>query len=207
MSRDERSECFSCHVIGMAERRHLILSAPVREDRSYVAVSEGQTWLFRTFYATAAIRFSGKVEKLVFEPFPYFHVEVPAQVEMRHVRKMQRVTVCMDATLDLAQPAAGLVLDLSGTGMRLCVAADTPLEEKQRFTIQFRVQVFDEWHPLTVQATVVRCLGAADPMHPQVQFYGIGLETQSERDRLLLHTFVQSCVIQELDGLSKVLAG
>ena len=91
--------------------------------------------------------------------------------------------------------------------MRLCVAADTPLEEKQRFTIQFRVQVFDVWHPLTVQATVVRCLGAADPMHSQVQFYGIGLETQSERDRLLLHAFVQSCVIQELDGLSKVLAG
>jgi hypothetical protein len=207
MSREERSECFSCHVIGIAERRNLILTAPVREDRSYVAISEGQTWLFRTFYATAAIRFTGIVEKLVFDPFPYFHVEVPALVEMRHIRKMQRVSVCMDATLDLAGPVNGLVLDLSTTGMRLALPAETPLHDAQHFTVQVRVQVLGEWHPLVLAASVVRCLGVADPMHPQMQFYGLGLQAQSERDRLLLHAYVQGCVIQELDGLSKVLAG
>lgn len=206
MSRDERSECYSCQVIGIGERRSLILTAPVRDDRNYVAISEGQSWLFRTFYATAAIRFTGIIEKLVFDPFPYFHVDVPAQVEMRHIRRMQRVAVCMDTMLNLAQPTEGLIVDLSSTGMRLALPEEIALQESQRFDVQFKVQVLDEWHAVRARATVARCLGAADSQHPQIHFYGAGVEPHSERDRLLLHAFVQSCVIRELDGLSRILA-
>jgi c-di-GMP-binding flagellar brake protein YcgR len=207
MSRDDRSENYSCQVIGIGERRSLILSAPARDDRSYVAISEGQTWLFRTFYATAAIRFSGTVEKLVFEPFPYFHVEVPQIVEMRHVRKMQRVAVSMDAVINLENPQEAVIVDMSTTGMRLALPQDVKLEEGQRIKVDFRVQVLGEVHPLSVNATVVRCLGGADHMHPEVHFYGLGLEMASSMERLLLHAYVQGCLVNELDGLSKILAG
>ena len=104
ISRDERSESYPCHVVGISERRGLMLTAPARDDRTYVAITEGQTWMFRTFYATAAIRFTGIVEKVLFDPFPYFHVEVPAMIEVRHIRKMQRVATCLNTTLSLETP-------------------------------------------------------------------------------------------------------
>ncbi|HKE93836.1 MAG TPA: flagellar brake protein [Povalibacter sp.] len=207
VSRDERSENFSCRVVGIGEHRSLILTAPQREDRSFVAIGEGQTWLFRTFYATAAIRFAGIIHKVVFEPFPYFHVDVPAVVEMRHIRRMQRVAVCLDATLDLGTPLEAVIVDLSSTGLRLAVDASVVLHPAERYRVIFRVSVLGQSHELTVDATVARSLGAADSLHPQVHFHGLGLETRSELDRMILHAFVQGCVISELDGLSKVLAG
>ncbi len=207
ISRDERSDSYACRVIGVGERRGLIMTAPAKDDRSYVAIGEGQTWLFRTFYATAAIRFSGVIEKVLFNPFPYFHVEVPAQVEMRHIRKGQRVAVCLAATLQLETPTDAIIVDVSSTGLRIGVDASVALQESQQLQMTFRITVLDKCHELTAQATVARALAAADPLHPQIHFYGLGLEPQNDFDRLLLHAFVQGCVAQELDGLSKMLAG
>lgn len=207
VSRDERSDSYACKVIGIGERRGLIMTAPAKDDRSYVAISEGQIWLFRTFYATAAIRFTGIIEKVLFDPFPYFHVEVPPQVEMRHIRKGQRVAVCLNATVELDTPAAAVIVDLSSTGLRIGVDATTALEESQQCRVKFRVAVLGKCYDLDAAATVVRQLGTADPQHPQVHFYGLGLEPQNDFDRMLLHAYVQGCVAQELDGLTKVLAG
>jgi len=69
MSRDDRSEAYTAWVIGTHEQRGLILSAPVSRDNSLVAVSDGQTWVFRAFYGTAAFRFAGGVRKVAFEPY------------------------------------------------------------------------------------------------------------------------------------------
>lgn len=207
ISRDERSESYACRVIGIGERRSLIMTAPMRDDRSYVAIDKGQTWLFRTFYATAAVRFSGIVEKVLFDPYPYFHVDVPAQVDMRHIRKGQRVAVCLAATLQLEAPTEAVIVDLSSTGLRIGVDESVALHESQKLAVTFRVTVLDKSHELTLDATVARALAAADPQHPQVHFYGLILEPQSDFDRVLLHAFVQGCVAQELDGLSKLLTG
>lgn len=207
ISRDERSDSYTCRVIGISERRGLILSAPARDDRSFVAISEGQTWLFRTFYATAAIRFTGIIDKVLFDPFPYFHVEVPALVEMRHVRKMQRVAVCLDAALDLETPTQAVIVDLSSTGLRIAVSDAVNLSEGQRVAVKFRLTLLDESRDMRVEASVVRCLGNADSQHPEVRFYGLLAQPQSNVDQLILHSYVQGCVIHELDVLSKMLAG
>jgi c-di-GMP-binding flagellar brake protein YcgR len=207
VSRDERSESYTCRVVGIGERRGLLLTAPAKDDRSYVAISEGQNWLFRTFYATAAIRFTGTIEKVLFDPFPYFHVEIPALVEMRHIRKVQRVGVCLDATLELGAPIEAVIVDLSSTGMRIAVDDGVELQETQSLKIVFRFTLLGQLRELRVHATVVRNQGNADSLHPQTRFYGLGVETQTDFDQLLLHAYVQGCVINELDGLSKMLAG
>lgn len=204
ISRDERSDSYPCRVLGISERRGLLLTAPARDDRSYVAISEGQSWLFRTFYATAAIRFTSVVEKVLFDPFPYFHVEVPAMVEVRHIRRMQRVSACLNATLALATPTEAVIVDLSSSGMRIGVKDDVLLQEGQTLSLAFRITVLSQPRDLHVNATVARCLGNADSQHPHVRFYGLGVEPQSDLDRMTLHAYVQDCVIRDLDGLSKV---
>ena len=100
-----------------------------------------------------------------------------------------------------------MIVDLSSTGMRIGVKDDVGLDEGRTVPLAFRITVLGQSRDMNMQATVMRCLGNADSQHPEVRFYGLGLEPQSEVDRLLLHAYVQGCVIQELDGLSKVLSG
>jgi hypothetical protein len=207
LSREDGGESYTCRVVGSTEQRGLILTAPMRDDGSYVEVSEGQTWQFRTLYSTAAIRFAAVVGKVVTQPFPYFHVEVPPLVEMRHIRKVQRVATCVNAVLRLSHPAEAVIVDLSATGMQIATDLSVRLQESHRFKAEVRVTVLGKPYDLGLDVDVVRCLGAADPRHPQVIFYGLGIEAQTELERMVLHAFVQSCVIEELDALSKILAG
>ena len=90
--------------------------------------------------------------------------------------------------------------------MRIGVKDDVVLQEGQTLTIAFRITVLGQARDLQMPATVARCLGNADSQHPRVRFYGLGVEPQSELDRVILHAYVQGCVIHELDGLSKILA-
>jgi hypothetical protein len=206
LSREDGSESYTCRVVGISEHRGLILTAPMRDDGSYVCVKEGETWLFRTLYSTAAIRFAGVIGTVVAKPFPYFHVQVPPLVEMRHIRKVQRVAICLNAILRLSSPAEAVIVDLSTTGMQIGVGMGVKVQDYHRFKLEFRVNVLGKPYDLGVTADLVRNLGAVDPRHPQVAFYGLGIETATEFDRMVLHAFVQGCVIEELDGLSKILA-
>jgi hypothetical protein len=206
LSREDGGESYTCRVMGVCEDRGLILTAPMRDDGSYIGIREGETWLFRTLYSTAAIRFAGVIGMVMSKPFPYFHVRVPPLVEMRHIRKVQRVAICVNAVLRLSSPAEAVIVDLSTTGMQIGVPMDVKVQDYHRFKLDFRVTVLGKPHDLSVTADLVRNLGAMDPRHPQVAFYGLGIEPQTEFDRMVLLAYVQSCLIDELDGLSRILA-
>jgi Flagellar protein YcgR/PilZ domain len=203
---DGGADSYACNVVGVSDRRGLILSAPVREDGSYVAITEGQSWVFRTFYATTAIRFVAQIGKLIFDPYPYFHVEVPASPEVRQVRKVQRASTLLDAMLEKSPRFGGLIVDLSATGMRLALDARRALQLNERFKIKFHLSLLGKLYPLLVEVSVKRILGAADRNHPDVHFYGLMFETQTEHEQLLVHAYVQDQLVQELDGLSRVLS-
>lgn len=205
ISRGDGSESYTCRVVGLSEQRGLILTAPVRDGGGHVPISEGQTWQFRTLYSTAAIRFAAVIGKVVHDPFPYFHVDVPPMVEMRHVRKVQRVSLCLNAVLRLSHPAEAVIVDMSTTGMQIATDASVDLQQSHRLPLEFRVNVLGKAYDMSVDVEVVRCLGAIDPRHPKIEFYGLGMDGLSDFNRLVLHSFVQGCVIRELDGLSKML--
>jgi c-di-GMP-binding flagellar brake protein YcgR len=205
ISREDGGESYTCRVVGSSEQRGMILTAPMHDHGGPVAISEGERWLFRTLYSTAAIRFTGVIGKVVHEPFRYFHVDVPPLVEMRRVRKVQRVAICLNVILRLSHPAEAVIVDLSTTGMQIAATTGLDLQPGHRFKTEFRVTVLGKPYDLSIDVDVVRCLGAIDPRHPKISFYGLGIEGLSDMHRLVLHSSVQDCVIRELDGLSKML--
>jgi hypothetical protein len=119
---------------------------------------------------------------------------------------MQRVATCTDATLDLDTPTEAVIVDLSSTGLRIAVHEAVKLSEGQNLKIHFRLTLLEQTRDMHLDATVVRCLGNADSQHPQVSFYGLLVQPQSDVEQLILHSYVQGCVIHELDVLSKMLA-
>jgi hypothetical protein len=206
MSREDGGESYLCWVVGYADRRGLILTAPTREDRTFVSVTEGQTWLFRTFYAMAAFRFNAVVQKVLFDPFPYLHIQLPQMIDMRLVRKTQRAQVCVNATVSGAQDMQAVVVDMSVSGLRLALVENCTLAKDQTVALSFTVTLLDKQHTLKMNGRVMSCYGNSDMKHPGVSFYGLNVEPAGELDQLVLHGFVQQHLVSELDSMWQALA-
>jgi len=208
IARDDRSENYTSWVIGVGARRNLLLTVPSISEQSYLNINEGQTWTFRTFHAVAAVRFSAIVERVIFDPFPYFHIALPATLEMRHVRKLPRVAVCLDASLMLDTPIEAVVVDLSAEGM--CVAVpkdkDQTLQPDEQLEVRLRLPIMEETHDLQIKGTVMRRIGSSDPAHSDLAFFGLSLEPQTPFERIMLHACVQERLAKDLDAFSRVLA-
>jgi len=205
IARDDRSENYTSWVIGVGARRNLLLTVPSLSEQSYLNINEGQTWTFRTFHAVAAVRFSAVVERVIFDPFPYFHVALPATLEMRHVRKLPRVAVCLDATLMLDTPIDAVVVDLSAEGMCVAVRKDQTLQPNEQLEVRMRLPIMEETHDLEIKGTVMRRIDSSDPAHSDVAFFGLSLEPQKPFERIMLHACVQERLAKDLDAFSRAL--
>lgn len=206
MSREDGGESYLCWVIGYVDRRGLIITAPHREDRSFVTVTEGQTWLFRTFYATAAFRFSAVVCKVIFEPLPYLHIQLPQLIDMRLVRKMPRAQACLNITVSGKQKFHGLIVDMSVSGLRLALPSECILAKDQEVNMEFTVPLLGRQHPMKMKGRVMSSYGSADLKHPNIAFYGISIEPSADFDQIVLHAYVQQQLVIELDSLWQTLA-
>jgi hypothetical protein len=207
MSRDDRSESYTSWVIGTHEQRGLILSAPISRDNSLVAMADGQSWIFRAFHGTAAFRFAGVIRKVMFDPVPYFHLQLPQHIDMRRVRQRPRAQVCLPVTLELDNPVEALVADLSSCGLRLAMKQTDVLHKNQALHIRFTVPLLDKQHEIQSTAKVMTLYGAADQRHPNVHLYGLSLDVSGEFEQMILHAYVQERLVDELDSIWRLLAG
>jgi hypothetical protein len=211
MSRDDRGESYTAWVLGTHEQRGLMLSAPVSRDNSLVAMADGQTWVFRAFHGTAAFRFAGIVRKVMFEPLPYFHLQLPPTIDMRRVRQRPRAQVCLPVAISRESPQAGgldgVIADLSSCGLRLAMKQGDVLQKDQSLHLRFSIALLDRSHDLQVTAQVVAAYGAADQRHPGVHLYGLSLTACGDFEQMLLHAYVHERLVNELDSIWRILAG
>ena len=205
MARNDTSEAFRTHVVGV-HGQILIVDAPRRPDGTLVAVMARQPWLCRTFQGTSAFRFNGTVLKVVFEPFPHIHLEVPRTVEQRKIRNRSRATVLVSGSIESPTSAQCIVVDLSVGGGRIATGDDVLLERDQPIRIELSLEIIGLKYNLSLQAVVARNFGASDPQHPRVVFYGVRFEQLTEMDACVLHAFVNSELALELNSLWQVLS-
>jgi len=205
MARNDTSEAFRTHVVGV-HGQILIVDAPRRPDGTLVAVMPRQPWLCRTFQGTSAFRFNGTVLKVVFEPFPHIHLEVPRTVEQRKIRNRSRATVLVSGSIESPTSAQCIVVDLSVGGGRIATGDDVLLERDQPIRIELSLEIIGLKYNLSLQAVVARNFGASDPQHPRVEFYGVRFEQLTEMDACVLHAFVNSELALELNSLWQVLS-
>jgi hypothetical protein len=144
---------------------------------------------------------------MAFEPYPYFHLQLPPVIDMRRVRQRPRAQVSVPATVRLASPADAVIVDLSSCGVRLAMKPADTLEKGQSLNLQFSITVLDEVHEIYLAATVVCAYGAADQRHPNVNFYGLTILPGSDFEQMLLHAYVHERLVDELDSTWKALAG
>jgi hypothetical protein len=206
VSREEAGDSFPCWILGADELHDLIITAPSKPDRSIVPVNEGQTWVFRMMYLTAAVKFNGVIRKVQFEPTPLMNVSLPKQVELRHVRASPRVATCIPATVDYGKELPVLIIDIGIGGMRIAMerACWNP-EPGYRITLIFNISMLGQDYHFKVPATVVTRPHDMDKRYPALGFAGLKIEAQSELEKLVLHSYVFEHTALDFNALWKAL--
>jgi hypothetical protein len=203
----ETGESYLCWVIGVSqEKRCLVMTAPVRTDRSLAAITRGQVWFCRMFSSTSVFRFRGAIAKVAFEPYPYLHVVVPEVIEQRLIRQLPRALVSVAGALLVPASHPVTVVDLSVGGARIAVDRKLALEMGATVQLVMGIEVIGKCRDVSLQAKVAAQYGVADSRHPGVAFYGLAFEGLDERLVFMLHGYVQQQLASEYDGLGQVLA-
>ena len=203
----ETGDGYLCWVIGVSqENRCLVMTAPVRPDKSLAAVTKGQVWFCRMFSSTSVFRFRGAIAKVAFEPYPYLHVVVPEVIEKQLVRQLPRALVSLAGTLTVPESHPVTVVDLSVGGARVGVDKKLALEVGAALQLGMRLEVLGKRQDVCLQAKVAAHYGVADSRHPGIVFYGLAFEGLDERMVFMLHGYVQQRLASEYDGLGQVLA-
>ena len=206
VSREDTGETYPCWVLGADEQHGLIITAPTRSDRSIVPVNEGQTWVFRMMYLTAAVKFSGTVRKVQFEPTPLMNISLPKQVELRHVRASPRVATCMRATIDYGKEVPVMITDIGVGGMRIAMERERwDPKPGHRITLSFEIAMLGQDYHFKVPATIVGKPHELDKRYPALCFAGLKIEAQSEIEKLVLHSYVFERTALDFNALWKAL--
>jgi hypothetical protein len=206
LSREESSENYPCWVLGADNVHGLIVTAPCKPDRSLLPITEGQTWVFRLLYLTAACKFSGTINKVQFDPTPILHVSPPRQVEMRTIRTSPRVATCVRGSIDVGKNIPALISDIGIGGV--CVAVErtaTELQKGQQMQVNFCIPMLGVNYNFKVPATVISVRAEFDKRFPTLQFAGAKIEAQSEIERLVLHSYVYERTATDFNALWKAL--
>jgi hypothetical protein len=206
VSREDTGESFPCWVLGADEQHGLIVTAPTKPDRSIVPVNEGQSWVFRMMYLTAAVKFNGTIRKVQFEPVPLLNIGMPKQVELRHVRASPRVSTCMRATIEHGKEVPVLITDIGVGGMRVAVERERwDPKPGQRVTLIFHIAMLGQDYNFKVPATIVGKPHELDKRYPALTFAGLKIEAQSETEKLVLHSYVYERIALDFNALWKSL--
>ena len=200
----ETGESYLCWVIGVSqEKRCLVMTAPVRADRSLAAITKGQVWFTcRMFSSTSVFRFRGAIVKVAFEPYPYLHVVVPEVIEKRLVRQLPRALVSLAGTLAIPAIHAVTIVDLSVGGARIAVDGKLALEMGATVKLVMSLEVIGKSRDVCIDAKVVAQYGVADIEASRVS------RSMDWRSKAwtsawccMLHGYVQQQLASEYDGL------
>lgn len=207
VSVNEGERSFAVTALGaVRERRYLIVTAPETEQHELIAVTKGQTLVCRWFNASTAYRFRATIVKIAFEPIPLLYLELPARVEHTAVRHLPRALANVRALVRAAWPAEAVVVDLSLGGVRIAVADPVPLDKGSAADLLMWPRLLERDYLLRLNCTVTGVLGQTDRKHPDISFYGLSFNAIEERDELVLHAYVQSCLATEFDWLTQTLS-
>lgn len=201
MGRNQGGETFLCHIEGANDIQGMMVSIPKTAQGALLEVKENETWIFRTLYLTAAVKFCGTIRKVQLAPTPIMYI-TPSNVEMREVRSSPRIAVNISTVVGTVPLRPAIISDLSVGG--ICIATERghgELKVGAKLPVKFSLEQLGSVYQLCAQATIM----TVRTDQPELHIAGARLKLQTEIERLVVHAFVQESLAQNLGVLWRLL--
>ncbi len=186
-------------VIGYLAGQSLLISTP-RVKGQAMLLREGQLVTVRLLSGGTVYAFETQIMRASLTPYPYLHLVYPKAFESTVVRKAQRTSAHVIASVenthsDQPQPHAAVIADMSTAGAML--------ESKQAFgkagddvVINVKLVVGNIERYVSVNALIRNVREkATDEPHPVIQ-HGVEFQLLSTEEQLILHGFVYEQIVQ-----------
>lgn len=192
------SDAATVKLIGVNEGQGIIVTAPDQEAEMLLA--RGALYRFRGSSGNSIYEFSALLVRQSSEPYPHLHFAWPLErhVRNRDLRSAPRVRVDLPCMVYPGPQASGrfakgLIVDLSTSGAAVRLNEHLNLVQDEARVV-FRLPVGDDEVLVEARARTVR-----RPEAGQAPYMGVAFVSLALTERLALHAYVQSALVQELE--------
>jgi c-di-GMP-binding flagellar brake protein YcgR len=112
---DNAAARYTVRLIGFVKNKTILVTAPLVDGKAAL-IREGQHFIVRAFPGKKAYAFSTALQKNVYSPYPYLHLDYPKEVRSTTIRQAARASVKIIAAVSVGSPeqsAAATLGDLS----------------------------------------------------------------------------------------------
>ncbi len=201
---------YQTQLIGLHEGGSLIVAAP----RSGLALNEGARLSMRLISGNYIAAFSTRLLKIAAQPYGYWHLEYPRQIEARRLRQHTRVPVNLVLTVDPYEeqmtlaghwPVTAYCSDLSIEGA--CIQTPMALgKANDKVLLTLRLSVAENDQVVLVSARI-RSVQPQSGSLSSVVSHGLEFEDLDEDVRLILTAFVYQQFLIETGHIEVLSAG
>ena len=182
------------HLLGLLDNKTVMVSAPLRDGKE-VYLEKGSAVIVRYMDGERACAFESHVVYRAVQPFSYYHLAFPYEIETTRIRNAERVATQLDAWVDSDfivledWPKPASITDISRSGAR--IESDELLGQTgHELIMDFRLQVSGLNRHVKV-AGVIRNIASPNYRLPSQRF-AMGLEfcELSDDARLSLANYI-----------------
>jgi c-di-GMP-binding flagellar brake protein YcgR len=176
--------------IGYFEKQSILISAPV-VDGKIPLIKEGTPFKFRAFFGKNISHFNATVLRSCFAPYAYMHLSYPTFVQVREIRKAQRVKVDLIASVKTLPEKEGVgvatrIVDLSEFGA-LIQSNSNVWHPGDRIKLIFRLDTDEYMMP---EAIVRNVTPKKDDTNKEVYNFGLEFDNLERRDSVYLRSYI-----------------
>jgi len=176
-------------LIGYLKSKSVIITIPADEKGS-IYPKAGESIVVKVFSGKHIFSFPCTVLAVISNPFPYIHLNYPAEVTGIEVRKSERANVRIISAIDIGkEQASGIISDLSTGGLSLATRF-RDIGVGSVVTINFKVELAGCVFILKPACTVKAIRAKNSDLLDGAIVYGLQFNDLSAEDIMVLGQFV-----------------
>lgn len=185
---------YSVRLIGGLDKKSLICTIP-SVDEKLVYIKESSGFSVHMFSGKDVYRFNTMVDAVLNRPYPHMHLKFPREVYCNSLRKNQRVTVSVIASVEnksgsgSATKGAGRIVDLSLGGCMLEAYARLA-KTGDAIECSFKLPMEGGEILFVLQGIVRNIVEQKAPEGKTVYRLGVQFEQIKLQDRIVLQSFI-----------------
>jgi len=190
-------------IIGYLPGASLLVTTPRIKDK-VVIIREGQPFVVRMMMGNRIVGFTSTVLRSCASPYPYLHLSFPDEMEQIVVRKAQRVSVKLFASLKndnpdfhFEKPHSASIIDISTSGAML--VASEPLgavDDKVVLTCVLKFAGTEKMLSIPSILRNVHIEKASEAAQDESYYHGLEFKVKEQQDVITLHGFVYENIVK-----------